>query len=116
MKPGNGISTFWKDNKQENIRGFYINKYLENVYSVYIIYVCICSVAQSCSTLCDPVDRSLPGVSVHVIFQARIVEWVAISCSRGSSPPGDGTHISCIGRRIIYHWAIREAPYMYAYV
>ena len=42
-------------------------------------------VAQSCSTLCDPTDCSLPGSSVHRIFQASILEWVAISFSRGSS-------------------------------
>ena len=45
-------------------------------------------VAQSCPTLCDPVDCSLPGFSVHGILQARILEWVAISFSRGSSRPG----------------------------
>ena len=44
-------------------------------------------VAQSCPTLCDPVDCSLPGSSVHGIFQARVLEWVDISFSRGSSQP-----------------------------
>ena len=43
---------------------------------------------QSCPTLCDPMDCRLPGSSVHGIFQARILEWVAISFSRGSSRPG----------------------------
>ena len=42
-------------------------------------------VVQSCPTLCDPMDRSLPGSSIHGIFQTRILEWVAISFSRGSS-------------------------------
>ena len=46
-------------------------------------------VAQSCPTLCDPVDCSLPGSSVHGILQARVLEWVAISFSRGSSQPTD---------------------------
>ena len=46
-------------------------------------------VAQSCPTLCDPVDCSLPGSSVHGICQARILEWGAISFSRGSSRPRD---------------------------
>ena len=45
-------------------------------------------VAQSCPTLCDPMDCSLPGSSVHGIFQVRVLEWVAISISRGSSLPG----------------------------
>ena len=46
-------------------------------------------VAKSCRTLCNPMDCSLPGSSVHGIFQTRILEWVAISFSRGSSPPRD---------------------------
>ena len=48
-------------------------------------------VTQSCLTLCNPVDCSLSGSSVHGILQARILEWVAISFSRGSSQPRDGT-------------------------
>ena len=62
-------------------------------------------VAQSCSTLCDPMDNSLPGSSVRGILQARILKWVAISFSRGSFQPRDQTHIfviSCIGRWILY--------------
>ena len=46
-------------------------------------------VAQSCLTLCNPMDCSLPGSSTHGIFQARVLEWVAISFSRGSSQPRD---------------------------
>ena len=46
-------------------------------------------VAQSCPTLCDPIDCSLPGSSVHEIFQAIVLEWIAISFSRGSSQPRD---------------------------
>ena len=57
-------------------------------------------VAQSCPILCDPVDCSLPGSSIHGILQARILEWVAISFSRGSSRPRDQTQVSRIrGRR-----------------
>ena len=57
-------------------------------------------VSQSCPTLCNPVDCSPPGSSVHRILQARILEWVAISFSRGSSQPRDGTQVSRIaGRR-----------------
>ena len=52
---------------------------------------CACSVAQSCPTLCDPVDCSLPGSSVHGTFQARILEWFAISSFRGSSWPRNQT-------------------------
>ena len=65
-------------------------------------------VAQSCPTLCDPMDCSLPGSSIHVIFQARILEWVAISFSRGSSWPRDRTRVSCIAGRFFTTWATRE--------
>ena len=52
--------------------------------------------AQLCLTLCNPMDCSLPGSSVHGILQVRILEWVAISFSRGSSRPRDQTWASCI--------------------
>ena len=61
--------------------------------------VCVCSV---CLTLCDPVDCSPPGSSVHGMLQARALEWSAISFSKGSSPPRDQIHASRIGRRILY--------------
>ena len=70
-------------------------------------------VLSPCSILMDslrPMDCSPPGSSVHGISQARILEWVAISFSRGSSWPRDWTRISCIGRWILYHWATWEAP------
>ena len=56
-------------------------------------------VAQSCLTLCNPMYFSLPGSSVHGIFQARILEWVAIPFSRGSSRPRDQTWVSYIAGR-----------------
>ena len=64
---------------------------------------------QSCSTLCDPMDCSLPGSSVRGIFQARILEWVAISFSRGSSWPRDRTQVSSTADRRFTVWATREA-------
>ena len=60
------------------------------------------------SDSCDPMDYSLPGSSVHEISQARTLEWVAISFSRGSSRLRDWICISCIGRWILYHWATWE--------
>ena len=57
----------------------------------------------------DPMDYSLPSSSVYGISQARILERVAIFFSRGSSQPQDQTHVSCIGRRILYHRATWEA-------
>ena len=68
------------------------------------------NVAQSCPTLCNPMDCSLPGFSVHGIFQARILEWGAITFSRGSSRPRDRTWVSSIGDRCFNLWATREAP------
>ena len=65
-------------------------------------------VAQSCPTLCDPMDYSLPGSSIHGIFQARVLEWVAISFSRGSSWPLDRTWVSRIASRLFTVWATRE--------
>ena len=55
--------------------------------------------AQSCPTLCDPMDRSLPGSALHGILQARVLEWVAVSFSRGSSQPRDRTQLSYIAGR-----------------
>ena len=64
-------------------------------------------VTQSCPTLCDPVEPT--RLSIHGILQARILEWVAISFSRGSSWPRDQTWVSRIGGRCFNLWAIREA-------
>ena len=97
-----------------------INKFLEDgimplKYTKYCTQhsICInsscCLVTKSCPTLFDPIDYSLPGSFVHGISQARILEWVAIPLSRGSSRHRDQTHVSCIGRQILYHWTSREA-------
>ena len=72
------------------------------------LHCCYCLVAKSCPTVCNPMEYSPPGSSVYGISQTRILEWVAISLSRGSSWLWDGTCISClssIGRHILYHWA-----------
>ena len=82
------------------------------------LYVCECvsvswkvkaSVTQSCPTLCDPMDCSPPGSSVHRILQARILEWVAIRFTRGSSWPRNRTWVSCIAGSFLTDWAMREA-------
>ena len=79
-------------------------------------WVVLCLVAQSCLTLCDPMDRgawqsscSPPGSSVHGILQARIVEWVAMPSSRGSSQPRDQTQVSHLVGGFFTIWATREA-------
>ena len=65
-------------------------------------------VAQLYPTFCDPMDCSLPGSSVHGIFQAIVLEWIAISFSRGSSRPRDRTQVSRIVDRRFTVWATRE--------
>ena len=76
--------------------------------------MCVRSVAQSYPTLCDPMNCSPAGSSDHEIFQAKLLEQVAISFSRGSSWPSDRiwvySWVSCTGRQILYHWATWEAP------
>ena len=64
---------------------------------------CCCLVTKLCLTLCKPMDCCLPGSSVHGISQARILEWLAISFSRGSSWPRNWTCVSLTGRQILYH-------------
>ena len=59
-------------------------------------------IALSCPTLCSPMDCSLPGSSVHGTLQARILKWVAISSSRGSSWQRDWTHVFCVS--CLLHW------------
>ena len=68
--------------------------------------VCMCAklFQLSCPALCDPMDRSPPGSSVHGILQARILEWVAMHSSRGFSQPRHPTcisYVSCIGRQVL---------------
>ena len=79
------------------------------LHKVFKGWLGVCLLAkslQSCLTLCDPMDCSSPGSSVHGILQARILEWIVISSSRGSSQSWDWTpfsYVSCIGRRVLYH-------------
>ena len=70
-------------------------------------------VAQSCTTLCDPMDCSLPGSSVPGILQAIVLEWIAISFSRGSSQPRAWTRVSRIVDRRFTVWATREVTSIY---
>ena len=69
--------------------------------------VCVL-VTQSCPTLCNPMDYSQSGSSVHEILQARILEWVATPFSRRSSIPRDQTQVSCTVGRFFTMWAPRE--------
>ena len=74
------------------------------------LYICVCVLfTKSCLTLCDPMNCSPPGSSVHGISKARILEWVAIPFSRGSFWHRDWTQVSCIAGRFFTNWANREA-------
>ena len=64
---------------------------------------------QACPTLCDPMDCSPPGSSVHGILQARTLEWVAMSFSRGSSQQRDGTWVSWGANRVFTIWATKKS-------
>ena len=77
--------------------------------------VCVCVCTQLCTALCNPMDCRPPGSSVQGILQARVLEWAAISSSRGSSRPRDRTpvsYVSCTGRRVLYHrtWIEVDGP------
>ena len=81
--------------------------------------LCVCVyvwVAQLCLTLCNPMDCSPPGSSVNGILQAKILQWVAIPFSRGSSTPRDRICVSCIGRWILYCWTTSEAHKVFSSV
>ena len=76
-------------------------------------------VAESCPTLCDPMDYSLPGSSIHGILQTRMLEWVALPSFRESSQPRDQMHISYVSCKWFFmtsatweaHWFHKEASY-----
>ena len=95
---------------QYSVMAYKGKEYLKNKVDIHIYthkYIWI-EVTQSCQTLCDPIDCSLPGSSVHGIFQARILDWVAIFFSRGSSWPRDLAQISLIiAGRLSTAWATR---------
>ena len=75
-----------KNSFQKNVENF--------IYSIVYDSLCVCSVAHLYPTLCDPLNCSWPGSSIHGIFQARVMEQVATSCSRQSTGPMDRTHVS----------------------
>ena len=83
----------------------------KNKYFFVCVHVCSCSVVSN--SFVTTVDYSPPGSSVHGILQARILEWVAISSSKGSSSPRDQTRVSCIGRCILHHCATWGAQTFY---
>ena len=87
----------------ERIKKIHIHSYTGILYEQFCIVV-----AQPCPTLCDPIGCSLSGSSVHGVFQAIVLEWIATSFSRGSSQPRARTRVSCIVDRCFTIWATRE--------
>ena len=84
--------------------------HVENKIIKKIICLWSWSITQSCPTLFHPMDCNLPGSPDHGISQARILEWVAVPFSRGSSQSRDQTQVSLIAGRFFTVWATREAP------
>ena len=125
--------------KVKTISSLIFNQYLKATLKIWQVaicstqicqcmWICSCSVTKSCLTVtpwtaacmwiscvfscwrfCNPMDCSRPGSFVHGISQARILGWVAISFSKGSSQPRDWTGVSCIAGGFFTNWAIREA-------
>jgi len=88
-----------------------IIKFQFPVDPVTFYWECACMLSHS--VVSDPLDCNPPGSSVHGIFQARILEWFAISFHRGSSQPRDRTRVSCvscIAGGFLTRWAIRDSP------
>ena len=109
------ITVFWKGRSYRNFLALGDRKqivcFFKTTNQPAKLLLCLCSVMSD--SFVTPVDSSPPGFSVHGILQARILEWVAIPFSRGSSRPRDQTHVSCIsyiGMQILYHYATWEAP------
>ena len=83
--------------------------------SGWVFLLPVCSVAQPCSILCSPMDCSSPGSSVHGIFQARVLEWIAIPFSRVSSWPRDRIQVSHIAGRFFTVWPPKK-PKLHIYL
>ena len=85
------------------------------MYSCLQLNICYCClIIKLCLTLCDPMDCNQLGFSVHGISQAKMLEWVAISLSRGSVKPKDQAWVSFIGRKILYYRTTREYKNQYS--
>ena len=103
---------FWSTNYAV-LQDINVNVYEE--VNIVIWQMCLlCSIAQSCLTICDPMDGSPPGSSVHRILQARILGWVAISYSKGSFPPRDQNSITCVS--YIDRWILDHQHHLGTYI
>ena len=109
------ICTSWKSSQQpfDFLRRVHVFRWEKKGIMLFrdfpkSIYLISKLATQSCLTLCDSMDCSLPGSTVHGIFQAIALEWIAISFSRGSSQPRDRTRVSRTVDRRFTVWATRE--------
>ena len=95
-----------------------VNAYIHKHATNYRERLCavLCLVTQSCPTLCDPMDCSPPGSSVHGILYAKILEWVVMPSSRGSSQLRDRTQVSHIAGEFFTDWATTEAHWDYRHI
>ena len=119
VRTGQGPIDWFQIGKRVH-QGYILSPCLFNLNAAYImqsVRLKWSEAAQSCPSLCNPMDCSLPGSSVLGIFQATVLEWIAISFSRGSSQPRDQTRVSRIVDRRFTVWATREvqmSDWMYA--
>ena len=98
--------SFWPRDRTwvSHIAGRFLSEPPANLLSIKLLVLA----TQLCLTLCDCVNYSPPGSSVHGVLQERTLEWIAILFCRGSSPPRDRTRVSCIAGGLFTVWAIRE--------
>ena len=103
--PSAGVSSWWNSGY-----GFWEQEHHEVMMCPYRLYqviveACSCTHAQSCPTFVTPRPAACQALLSMWSFQARILEWVAIPFSRGSSWPRDRSRVSCIScRQVLYHW------------
>ena len=97
----------WKRSEKLMVQSWMQHATLFSWLTALRVCECACSVAQACPTLCSPMDCNLPGSSINGIFQARVLEWVAISFSRGSSRLIQGSNLPLL---CLLHWQVDSLP------
>ena len=99
----------WKWNLCHTLYLKHLEGFTVQIFNSWVNYSVLCLVAQLCPTLCDPMDCTHQAPLSAGTFQARTLEWVPISYSRGSSQPRDWTQVSRTAGRFFTSWATREA-------